>query len=128
MSVTSLSCLLCGMRLRTPTDLRRGRALSAEIDNDRWFKRLKYTIPIIKPATAARRLLRLASKNHFTLFEHYITDHLGHGRNVKEIKTRLMVLDEFILSVFHSLPNDVTLLVCSDHGNLEDKKRARSWI
>ena len=119
LSVTTLSCILTGVRLRPSTDLRTGNALSNEIDNKYWVTKLNYNLPIIKPVTAARRLFRLADKHHLTVFEYFITDHLGHGRYKPEMKERLRLLDDFI---FYTLKNigDKTLIICSDHGNLED--------
>lgn len=120
LSVTSLSCQLSKVPLRTATDLRNAEALSAEIDNAGWVNKLGYNLPIIKPETAAKRLIKLASKHHFTLFEHFQTDHLGHGRNKETLEERLSVLDRFLFYLFEKLPENFTLVVCSDHGNLED--------
>lgn len=120
LSVTSLSCQLSNVRLRNATDLRAGNALSAEIDNDGWVNKLGYSLPIIKPETAARRLFKIAKEHHFTLFEHFLTDHLGHGRNIETLEDRLSVLDNFLHYVITNLPENFTLVICSDHGNLED--------
>jgi hypothetical protein len=120
LSVTSLSCQLSNVKLKTPADLRKGNALSADIDNDFWVKKLDYNLPIIKPETGARRLLKLAAEHHFTLFEYFLTDHLGHGRNIESLEERLNVLDDFLLYLLENLPDNFTLLICSDHGNLED--------
>ncbi|MCB0732194.1 MAG: metalloenzyme [Ignavibacteriae bacterium] len=119
LSVTSLSCQLSKVPLRTAADLRKGNAISAEIDNEVWVNKLGYSLPIIKPETAGKRLLKLASENHFTLFEYFLTDHLGHGRNIDSLEDRLNVLDKFLLYIFENLPDEFTLLICSDHGNLE---------
>jgi hypothetical protein len=120
LSVTSLSCQLSKVPLKNATDLRNGNALSAEIDNDGWVNKLGYNLPIIKPETAAKRLLKLSQEHHFTLFEHFHTDHLGHGRNKENLKERLEVLDKFLHYLISNLPEEVTLLICSDHGNLEN--------
>lgn len=120
LSVTSLSCMLSKVELKNAADLRKGDALSAEIDNELWVNKLDYKLPIIKPETAAKRLLKISSEHHFTLFEHFLTDHLGHGRNAETLENRLDVLDKFLYSVIKNLPEDQTLLICSDHGNLED--------
>lgn len=121
LSATSLSCILSGLRLNRASDLRKGTALSAEIDNSRWVYKLNYKLPVIKPETAAARLLRIASKNHFTLFEFFLTDHLGHGRIADSMEHVLKTLDRFLFHVLRSLDREnMTLIVCSDHGNLED--------
>lgn len=120
LSVTSLSCLLSDIKLKNPTDLRRGKALSAEIDNYRWVEKLNYQIPVIKPETAAKRLLKLSSENDFTLFEYFYTDHFGHGR-YPEIKDHtLKTFNSFLNFLFKNIPSNTTLYFCSDHGNIED--------
>jgi phosphopentomutase len=109
-----------GMRLNNITDLHRGRALSAEIDNRRLVERMNYKLPIIKAETAANRLIRISSKNHFTLFEIFHTDHLGHGRNIEWLEYTTGVLDRFLYHIITNLKKEMTLVVCSDHGNFED--------
>jgi 2,3-bisphosphoglycerate-independent phosphoglycerate mutase len=120
LSVTSLSCTLNGMRLNRATDVVRGRALTAEVTNERWNKKLGYNLTVIKPKTAARRLLKIASRNKFTLYEYFLTDHLGHGRYDGETTDVVKILDEFLLTVINELNGKITLIVCSDHGNFED--------
>lgn len=120
LSATSLSCLLSEVKLKTPTDLRKGNALAAEITNFRWVEKLNYNLPVIKPQTAAKRLLKLASQNHFTLYEYFLTDHFGHGRNPEIMEYSLNTLDEFLFYILTNLDKNTTLIICSDHGNLED--------
>ncbi|MBU2505163.1 MAG: metalloenzyme [Bacteroidetes bacterium] len=120
LSVTSLSCRLSGIRLNTSTDLWKGRALTADIDNRRWNERLKYKLPKISGAAAAKRLIKIAGNNNFTLYEFYLTDHFGHGRNANEKEITLNLLDDFLIHLLQNIPDKMTLLICSDHGNLED--------
>ena len=120
LSVTTLSCLLTGVKLNRARDLHAGRALSAEIDNERFVNRLNYKLKIIQPKTAADRLLKIAGQNHFTLFEIFHTDHLGHGRNSEYLEYFSHVLDGFIYSLIKNIHANVTLIICSDHGNYED--------
>ncbi len=121
LSVTSLSAKLSGLRLNRSSDVRRGNALTAEITNERWNNKLGYTLPVIRPETAARRLIRTAMKNDFTLYEYFLTDHLGHGRYDGDIETTLMILDKFLFTVLNEADKSkFTIVVCSDHGNFED--------
>jgi len=121
LSTTSLSCRLSGIKLNSITDLRQSRALTAEITNERWNRKLKYQLKVIKPETAARRLLRIAGKNDFTLYEFFHTDHLGHGRILDEFEAIYHNLDRFLFTIFSELKKEeLTLIVCSDHGNFED--------
>lgn len=121
LSVTSLSCRLSGMKLNSITDVRKGNALTAEITNERWNKKLGYNLPVIRPETAARRLLKIASKNKFTLYEYFLTDHIGHGRFDGEVESTIKTLDNFLFTVLNEMDNEkLSLLICSDHGNFED--------
>ncbi len=121
LSTTTLSCRLSNISLHRADDVRNGKALSAEITAERWVKKLNYKLPIIKPETAAKRLLNISSKNHFTAYEYFLTDHLGHWRHKEEMEHILEVLDKFLYFVLMNLgKKNTTLIICSDHGNLED--------
>jgi len=121
LSVTSTSCLLSGIRLNNSTDVRRAKALTAEITNERWNKKLNYNLRTISPEGGAKRLLRLSSNYHFTLFEFFLTDHLGHGRHKEEFVNIHQNLDRFLSEILVSLDyKNTSLIICSDHGNYED--------
>ncbi|HRN25204.1 MAG TPA: alkaline phosphatase family protein [Ignavibacteriaceae bacterium] len=121
LSVTSLSCRLTGVKLNTIKEIRRKTALTAEITNERWNRKLNYQLKIISPEIAARRLLNAATKNDFTLFEFFLTDHLGHGRIADEFDNIYNNLDKFLFTILTELNSDeLTLVICSDHGNIED--------
>lgn len=120
LSVTSLSCLLSNVPLKNEDDLKSGNALSAEIDNSRWVTKLNYDLPIITPQLAAQRLLKLSDENDFTLFEYFYTDHIGHFRIKNVADNILRTFDEFLFYLLSNLPEELTLLICSDHGNIED--------
>jgi 2,3-bisphosphoglycerate-independent phosphoglycerate mutase len=121
LSVTSLSAKLSELRLNRVSDVRAGKALTAEITNERWNIKLNYTLPVIKAETAARRLLRIALKNDFTLYEYFLTDHLGHGRYDGDLQSTLKTLDKFLFTILNeSDESKLTIVVCSDHGNFED--------
>ncbi|GAB4301199.1 MAG: alkaline phosphatase family protein [Ignavibacteriaceae bacterium] len=121
LSVTTLSCSLNNMKLKTSEDLTKGSALTAEITNERWNKKLGYNLPVISPEIAAERLLKIASDNSFTLYEFFLTDHLGHGRIADEFDKIYNDLDRFLFTVISKLdPENMTLVICSDHGNFED--------
>ena len=123
LSVTTLTCTLSGIRLNTVTDLRKGNAVTAELTNERWNTKLGYKLLAITPETAAKRLIRIAQKNDFTLYEYYLSDHLGHFRLANEFQKLYSELDKFlheILKLVKEKSNEITLIICSDHGNLED--------
>lgn len=121
LSCTTLACRLTGIRLNRLTDLKRGKALTAEITNERWINKLNYNLPVISPEKAADRLLRIASKYKFTLYEYYLTDLMGHGREVNDFMKLYNSLDNFLFRILTKMnKEELTVVICSDHGNLED--------
>jgi len=121
LSVTTLTCQLSGIRLNRVSEVRNGSALTAELTNERWNQRLGYKLKVIKPKTAARRLLRIAENYKFTLYEYYLTDHLGHLRLSNEFEKLFSEVDEFLHTLLSEIDsNKMTIIICSDHGNLED--------
>jgi len=120
LNVTSVMSLDSDIRFNDVNDLKNGNGLSAEITNKRWVEKLNYDLPIIEPETAAGRLLKLASQNDFTLFEYFHSDHLGHGRLADDKDQLLNDLDRFLFNILSNIGDEMTLLICSDHGNLED--------
>ncbi len=121
LSATTTICNLIGIKLNKSKDVYSGRALTAEITNERWNSKLGYKLPVIKPQLAAKRLLRIAKNNSFTLYEYFLTDHLGHGRYDGDLQQTLKTLDDFLYTIISSIDDQkMTLIICSDHGNFED--------
>jgi len=121
LGVTATHCRLNKTRFNTISDVRKGRALTAEIINDRWNEKLKTSLPLIQTQTAARRLLRLSSKFKYTQYEFYLFDHLGHLRIKNEFKKIFNCLDLFLFTILSEFnEKNTTVVICSDHGNCED--------
>ncbi|MCB9175610.1 MAG: peptidase [Caldilineae bacterium] len=126
MGAFARSALLAGVRLRGPDDLRAGRGLSAFLDNRGWREQLGYAdIPRIDEAEAGRRLADLARGHALTIFEHYATDIAGHHPERLDPVAVLEALDRFLGGVLEGWADDDLLIVCSDHGNLEDARVRR---
>ncbi len=120
LNVTTLMALYSKVKMFNVDDMLAGKGISSDITNRRWNTKLKCNIPTISPEVAADRLLNITAENNFTLFEYFFTDHLGHGRNKDEFDLLLDDLDRFLFKVISEISKDTTLLICSDHGNLEN--------
>lgn len=122
LSVSTLSYRSAGQELNTSDEVRRGYSLSAEITNRVWRERLKYEdISVITPEQAADRLLDRVSENDLTVYEFFLTDHLGHGRIPHDFDVICSDLDRFLIQIFTNYNRaDTHILLCSDHGNFED--------
>ena len=121
LTVTTLACMLTGVPLLTANDLRRNEGISADFTRVRWPELGHPDVEPVTPREAGHHLWHLAEQNDFTLFEYWLTDHAGHGQNMKLGIEVLESFDQFLGGIFEGFRNSDSLLVMiSDHGNLED--------
>ena len=119
-SVTTTAALAGNCDLFMPEDLMRGESIYQDITNEKLRER-GYDVPIWEPEEAGAILINQAVKNDFTLFEYFQTDHCGHHQDFPLALTLLNRLDRFLGTIAGGLTeNHLTLLVVSDHGNIED--------
>jgi len=69
---------------------------------------------------AAAILLRLSARHDLTVFEYFETDEAGHARSMPGALEVLARLDRFLRALVAGLGSGDSLVVTSDHGNLED--------
>lgn len=116
-----IAALGAGVMNRHTPALMRGDAVASEIVNEGWRKHLNRTeLPVISAAEAGRNLARIAGQHDLTLFAHYTTDHVGHTGDMTNAVAALERVDEFVGGLMDAVPEDVTVVLASDHGNLED--------
>jgi hypothetical protein len=104
---------------RTWSDAQAGRGLTHDITAQR-ARALGANLPRRTPAQAAELLVGLAAGHDLTLFEFYETDEAGHARSMEQALEVLGRLDAFLRALVAGLPAGWSLVVTSDHGNLED--------
>jgi 2,3-bisphosphoglycerate-independent phosphoglycerate mutase len=118
LGASTLTALAAGARIPTLTDLVEGRAVLWDITHEVASSYLGYELPLVSPEEAGMRLARLAGEYDLVLYESFLTDLAGHQRIEPEwVLTRL---DAFLGEILAHRTSETTLLVCSDHGNLED--------
>jgi hypothetical protein len=104
--------------------LGRGEAVSSEIVNEGWRRHLGHAwLPEVSDEDAGRNLAGIAAGADLTLYAHYATDTAGHRGGMEGGVHALERVDRFLGGVLSALPPDITLLVASDHGNIEDVTR-----
>jgi hypothetical protein len=118
-SVGTLVGLTAGVPFRMPEDYHRGEAIFWDITGQHMQER-GVDAPAITADEAGQRLAQIGAQNSVTLFECYLPDFAGHSQNYDLAVEVLQLVDEFLQSVVKSLPSDVTLIISSDHGNIED--------
>lgn len=119
-SCTTLMTRSAGIKLNTLDDVIERKAVTAEIIQSAWRSMLHLNVPEIEPEEASERALHALEENDLVLYEYYLTDKAGHGQNRKEAEKILNTLDRFLLEIIRRLNSNQTLVICSDHGNLED--------
>ncbi|MBN1396729.1 MAG: metalloenzyme [Bacteroidetes bacterium] len=121
LTVTTLSCQYAGVPLFSADELLLGNGISADFICGDWKALGNPEVDPIAPVTAGRHLAQIVSKNHFTLFEYWLTDHAGHSQNMQAAVEVLERFDEFLSGFMESFnPADIILIIISDHGNIED--------
>ncbi len=120
-SASVIAAEAAGLRLRDLADLWDGQALMWDItgavlhaqDID------SCSLPI-SPHTAGTRLAALSLAAPLVFFECFLPDLAGHQRLPLSVETVMARIDGMLDGLLAALPPGVTLLLTSDHGNIED--------
>jgi 2,3-bisphosphoglycerate-independent phosphoglycerate mutase len=118
-SATTVAFAAGGGRFRTWGEARKGRALTHDVTGAR-ANGYGAGIPPRSPEEAAAILLDIAREHDLTLFEHFETDEAGHARSMTRALDALERVDRLARAVVDGLRPGDSLVVASDHGNVED--------
>ncbi|HEY9230626.1 MAG TPA: peptidase [Blastocatellia bacterium] len=123
-SATTVAAMSAGVQLRMLEDLIAGRAVSHDFTNHFLIER-GFEVEPLTPEEAGANLARVAAEHDFTLYEHFITDRIGHERDrdlaYKLVREHIPRLTRFVRAVLEA--SDLTrqtVMLTSDHGNIED--------
>ena len=119
-SATTLMSRSAGLRLHTVEDVRLGTAITAEIQQDVWKAQLYSDIEPISAEAAAQRVLTAGLSHDLILTEYYLTDKAGHAQDADMAREVISRFDRFACEILSGLGSDDTLVITSDHGNVED--------
>lgn len=116
-----LAARAAGLLDRHHEHLARGEAVASEIVNTGWKRRLGFeNLPDVRAVDAGRNLGALAARHALTFYAHYRTDTVGHDGDAAACVAALERVDELLAGVLQTLPASHHLVICSDHGNVED--------
>jgi len=116
-TVAALSAYLCFYNL---DDLKNDKSIYHDFTNKELLKR-GFLVPVFSPEHAADILTRQAQNFDFTLYEYFLTDKAGHKKDYSRAKTVLEQLDDFLKNIIEKSDlNNTSIIVTSDHGNIED--------
>lgn len=123
-SCTTVAAETAGLRFRVLEDLAEGLAVSHDFTN-RFLIERGFDVRECLAEEAGHNLARLAADHDFTLYEHFITDRIGHHRDRKLSWTltreHVPLLTRFVRAVLEAADlSRQTVIITSDHGNIED--------
>lgn len=119
-----------GLRFRDLDDLARDRAVTWDVERDHFAERIgesrggrhgtaHFEAPVSADA-AGHHLAELAGDHRLTLYETFLTDLAGHRRWELDPADAVRRLDGLLAGLVEHRPADLTVVLTSDHGNLED--------
>lgn len=119
-SATTCAVEAADLQFRKLPDLVGRKALFHDFTNQ-FLVRMGFDVPPFSPTDAAEILVDLAKSHRFVLYEHFITDKIGHDRDFERARHHLPPLAEFVRETIRRLDSKkITLILTSDHGNIED--------
>ncbi|MCP4137823.1 MAG: phosphoglyceromutase [bacterium] len=122
-SATTIAVMGAGLPFRTVEDLRKGEAVYWDISSRTLIGMETTDLALVGGRTAGKRLVDLTDSNDLVLYECFMPDILGHRRKQDKILDFLALLDQFFEGIITTLDyteGPVTLVMSSDHGNIED--------
>jgi len=119
-SATTCAVEAAGMPfMRLPAIFREG-SLFHDFTNESLIE-CGFDVPRRSPTEAGRILARLSERYRFVLYEHFITDRIGHDQDMIAALEHLPRLHEFVYECVATVDRErVTVILTSDHGNIED--------
>ena len=119
-SATTVAVEAAGLPLRRLPDLLGRHALFHDFTNRDLIRR-GFEAPTFSPEEAASILAGFADRYRFVLYEHFITDKIGHDQDWERARTHLPEMAAMIRRCLELIDFETTtLILTSDHGNIED--------
>lgn len=119
MSVTTIAMLSAELYVNMKQDLTYNRAVFHDLTRE-GLREFAPDVPMVTPEEAARHLLDLTQYYDLTSHEFFLTDVAGHKQDLSFTKNILERYDRFLNYLVKNKPDDLTIILTSDHGNCED--------
>ena len=119
-SATTCAVEAADLQFRKLPDLLGRKALFHDFTN-KTLQEKGFDVPLFSPVEAADILGKLSEDYSFTLYEHFLTDKIGHDQDFEGARIHLPLLAEFIRETLMRIDlKNTTFILTSDHGNIED--------
>lgn len=121
LNVLTMASLAAEIPLKNADDLAADRAVSADFVRDRWKEMGHHNVEPVTPDVAGLHAAKIIADHDLTVFDYWITDHVGHAQDMTRAVIALERLDAFLGGLLAEVDLRTTLLLAiSDHGNVED--------
>ncbi|HHT02634.1 MAG TPA: peptidase [Firmicutes bacterium] len=119
-SASTVAVMSGGLMFRTIDDLLAGEAVYHDICGA-GLVAAGYAVPWQEPEQAGASAARVAAQNDFSMFEYFLTDHIGHRQDEQVAVECLQNLDRYLGAAVAGVDlNETLVVISSDHGNIED--------
>lgn len=119
-SVTSVMGMAEHMEFRTSENFKNNSGVYHDITGE-ILKESNYDVELVSPEKAAENLFTISRSYDLTLFEHFVTDIVGHKADQASAVSIINRLDAFLSRLLQLMDfKEDVLIITSDHGNLED--------
>ncbi len=128
MSASSWNNRAAGLPFMTLDDVRARRALYHDFTNREPIDK-GYDLPAWSPEEAGEVLAEAAGQHDLAIYEYFLTDRVGHTGDPALARSIVEPLDRFLASAVQAANlAEQTIVVTSDHGNLDDMSRkSHTW-
>ncbi|MEX0894398.1 MAG: hypothetical protein WDZ36_01470 [Balneolaceae bacterium] len=117
---TTLMAKSVGQNLNGLEQVQEGRSITAGMIQHAWREKLNLDVEEITPEIAADRLIEVSDSYDLVMYEYYLTDKAGHSKSEATSYEILSVLNRFLSRILDRKRPDTTMVLSSDHGNLEN--------
>lgn len=119
-SVSTAAVMAAGIPLNDIEAVAAGRAVYQEFTNS-YLNARGYSLETRTSEEAGEVLVDIARRHDFTFYEYFLTDIVGHMKHFDRALVEVSKIDRLLTGVCKQFDFvSHTLLVASDHGNLED--------
>lgn len=121
-SAIPTAAVAAGVKIPTLQDYIAGFAFADDYTGQIWHDKLNIpNAPIYTHAEAGKRMAALSQQTHLLFYEHWLTDYIGHKRNMPGAIKQLEDFDAVLTGILaHWDYENGLIIVSSDHGNMED--------
>lgn len=119
-SCTTLMTKSAGIPLYTVKEVQERKGLTAGLTQKAWREQLNIDVSEINPEEAAKRVINQSVNYDLLLSEFYLTDKAGHDQEMRKADRYIKRYDRFLKHLIEHKPAETTIVLSSDHGNVED--------